>query len=111
MPESYPPTRLVLTTAADHNEAARLAHTLVEEGLAACATLIPGAESIYRWQGEIETSRETLIQLKTGLEQLPDLETRLKELHSYQTPECLVLAVDSGSRAYLEWLHSSLRPA
>lgn len=111
MPEATPHVRIVLTTAADHNEAARLAHTLVEERLAACATLIPGVESIYRWQGEIETAHETLIQFKTGPEQLAALEARLQELHTYQTPEVLVLAVECGSRAYLDWLQSSLRTA
>ena len=109
MPDATPLPRIVLTTAADHNEAARLARTLVEEGLAACATLVPGAESIYRWQGEIETSSETLILLKTGPNQVTALEARLSALHSYQTPEFLVLAVESGSRAYLDWLCGSLR--
>ena len=109
MSDATPHARIVLTTAADHNEAARLAHALVEEGLAACASLIPGAESIYRWQGEIETSNETMIMLKTGPEQLAALETRLQELHSYQTPEFLVLAVEAGSRSYLDWLCGSLR--
>ncbi len=113
MPEANPPAcpaaRIVLTTAADHNEAARLARTLVEEGLAACATLVPGAESIYRWQGEIETSKETMLLLKTAPDQLAALETRLCELHSYQTPEFLVLTVESGSPAYLDWLHGNLR--
>ena len=109
MPDATPLPRIVLTTTADHNEAARLARTVVEEGLAACATLVPGAQSIYRWQGEIETSNETLILLKTGPDQLTVLEARLSELHSYQTPEFLVLAVESGSRAYLDWLCGSLR--
>ena len=69
----------------------RLGHTLVEERLAACATLIPAVRSIYRWQGKVETATETLLLLKTGVEQLPALEARLRALHSYQTPEFLVL--------------------
>jgi len=108
MPESNPPARIVLTTAANPEEATRLGHTLVEERLAACATLIPAAQSIYRWEGEVETASETLLLLKTAPQQLEALEARLHALHSYQTPEFLVLRVESGSAAYLGWLHASL---
>ena len=107
MPES-PPARVVLTTTANPNEAARLGRILVEERLAACATLIPAVQSIYRWQGQVESSAETLLLLKTGPDQLAALEARLHQLHSYQTPEFLVLAVDAASQPYLEWLQSSL---
>jgi periplasmic divalent cation tolerance protein len=112
MPSPTPPAcpiRLVLTTVANPEEAARLGRTLVEERLAACATLIPGAQSIYRWQGEIESATETLLLIKTGDEQLARLEVRLHELHSYQTPEFLVLKVDAASQPYFDWLQSSLR--
>jgi len=108
MPEANVSARVVLTTAANAEEAERLARTLVEERLAACATLVPGVRSIYRWEEKIETSAETLLLLKTGMEQLAALETRLHELHSYQTPEFLVLPVEGGSRGYLEWLQSCL---
>jgi len=101
--------RIVLTTAAGHDEAARLAATFVEERLAACATLIPAVESIYRWEGQVESTSETLLLIKTEADQLAALETRLRELHSYQVPEFLVLNVESGSHAYLEWLRTSLR--
>ena len=109
MPEATPPARLVLTTTANPEEAERLARTLVEERLAACATLIPAVQSIYRWKGEIESSTETLLLIKTGPEQLAALEARLRELHSYQTPEFLVLKVDAASQPYLDWLAESLR--
>ena len=109
MPSPTPPARLVLTTVANPDEAARLGRTLVEEHLAACATLIPSVQSIYRWQGEVESATETLLLIKTGPEQLAALEARLHELHSYQTPEFLVLNVESGSPSYLEWLQASLR--
>lgn len=109
MPEASPPARVVLTTTATVEEARRLGRILVEERLAACATLAPGVESIYRWQGEVEGSTETLLLLKTGPEQLPALQARLLELHSYQTPEFLVLPVEGGSQLYLDWLQASLR--
>jgi periplasmic divalent cation tolerance protein len=109
MPESTPSARVVLTTAANAEEAARLARTLVEERLAACATMIPAVQSIYHWQGQVESASETLLLLKTGPDQLAALEARLIELHSYETPEFLVLNVESGSRPYLDWLHTALR--
>ena len=109
MPEAAPPARIVLTTVANPEEAARLGRTLVEERLAACATLIPGTQSIYRWKGEVESACETLLLIKTGPEQLTALEARLHELHSYQTPEFLVLEVDAASKPYLDWLQESLR--
>jgi periplasmic divalent cation tolerance protein len=109
MPEAVLPIRLVLTTTANPEEAVRLGRTLVEERLAACATLIPAVQSIYRWQGEVESATETLLLLKTGPEQLAALEARLLELHSYETPEFLVLGVEAASQPYLEWLQTSLR--
>ena len=109
MPEADSPVRIVLTTATTPEEAARLGRTLVEERLAACATSIPGAESIYHWQGQVETATETLVLLKTTQDHLAALETRLHELHSYDIPEFLVLPVESGSRRYLHWLHECLR--
>jgi periplasmic divalent cation tolerance protein len=113
MPSPTPPTRpicLVLTTVANPEEAARMGRALVEERLAACATLIPAVQSIYRWQGEVESTTETLLLIKTGPEQLDRLQARLQELHSYQTPEFLVLGIDAASQPYLDWLQESLRP-
>jgi len=101
--------RIALTTAATAEEARRLARALVEERLAACATIVPGAESTYRWEGQIETATETLVVLKTAAEKIEELEARLKDLHSYETPEFLVLGVEGGNRAYLDWIETSLR--
>src|ERR1035437_6274186 len=108
MPEAPPPARIVLTTTASIEEAARMGRTLVEERLVICATLIPAVQSIYRWQGAVESATETLLLLKTGPEQLAALEARLNELHSYETPEFLVLGVEAASQPYLEWLQESL---
>jgi periplasmic divalent cation tolerance protein len=102
------PARIVLTTVANPEEARRLGAILVEERLAACSTLVPVAESIYRWQGKVESATETLLLIKTGSEQLAVLQARLLALHGYQTPEFLVLRVEAGSQAYLDWLQASL---
>ena len=111
MPDGALLARIVLTTTANLEEAERLARTLVEERLAACATLIPNIRSIYRWQGKVEDSTETMLLIKTGVEQLATLEARILALHSYETPEFLVLGVDAGSAGYLDWLMSSLSKA
>ena len=108
MLETPSAARVVMTTAASTEEAARLGRALVEERLAACATLVPSVHSIYRWKGRVESSDETLLLLKTDGVRLPALEARLRELHSYETPEFLALAVESGSHAYLQWLRESL---
>ena len=108
MPSPTPQARIVLTTADNPKEATRLARTLVEERLAACVNLIPAVQSIYRWEGQIETATETLLLIKTGPGQIDALEARLHQLHSYQTPEFLVLDVESGSHRYLDWLQASV---
>ncbi len=108
MLESTSSARIVMTTVVSPEEATRLGRTLVEERLAACATLLPPIHSIYRWHDQIESSSETLLLLKTEDDQLPALESRLQELHSYQTPEFLVLAIEAGSHTYLHWLRSCL---
>ena len=108
MLESTSSARIVLTTATNPEEANRLGRTLVEERLAACATLIPAVESIYSWKGKIETSSETMLMLKTSSEQIAVLEARLHQLHSYEAPEFLVLEVEGGSHAYLAWMSNGL---
>jgi periplasmic divalent cation tolerance protein len=108
MPTPSADARIVLTTAANVDEARRLGHSLVEERLAACATLIPAVESIYHWEGKVESAVETLLLLKTSVGHLAALDARLHALHSYQTPEFLVLPVESGSAGYLAWMHENL---
>jgi len=109
MPESTPSARLVLSSCSNREEAQRLARALVEEHLAACVSILPGAESVYRWQGAIETSAETLLLIKTNAASLGALEARLHALHSYETPEFLVLPLEAGSKGYLQWLEESLK--
>ena len=108
MLESTSSVHIVLTTTANLEEASRLGRVLVEERLAACVTVIPAVESIYSWKGKLETSSEAMLMLKTSAEQLTPLEARLRQLHSYETPEFLVLNVTSGSHDYLAWLFGSL---
>lgn len=95
--------RIVLATVPP-GEAATLARALVEEGLAACVNLLPGIASTYRWKGAVEEAQETLMVLKTSAPRLETLRERFVELHPYEVPEFLVLAVESGLEAYLAWV-------
>jgi periplasmic divalent cation tolerance protein len=97
---------LVLSTFGDAEEARRVARTVVTEGLAACGNIIPRIESIYRWQGKVETSEETLVFFKTTKDRYAALEARIRELHSYEVPEIIAVPVDSGFGPYLEWVAS-----
>ncbi|WP_109486944.1 divalent-cation tolerance protein CutA [Occallatibacter savannae] len=108
MQENSPQARIVLTTESTLEEANKLGRTLVEERLVACATLLPVVQSIYHWNAQIQSAPETMVLLKTSTEKLDALEKRLKELHSYRLPEFLVIPVESGSAAYLEWMFGTL---
>ncbi|MES1164269.1 MAG: divalent-cation tolerance protein CutA [Verrucomicrobiota bacterium] len=95
-----------------NTDAARaLGRTLVEERLAACVNIVPGVVSIYRWEGTIHEDGEVLCLVKTSPDCFERLRARVLELHPYEVPEVLALAVDDGSRDYLDWLHRNTRPA
>jgi periplasmic divalent cation tolerance protein len=100
--------RIAFTTVASLDEGRRLARQLVERRLAACVNLLPNLTSIYRWQGAVEEASEVLLLIKTTAEQLPALESAVRELHSYEVPEFLALDVESGSQPYLDWLRGSV---
>ena len=97
---------VVLTTVANEDEAVKLVQTLLDRRLIACATLLPGARSIYRWQGKVADEREHVILLKTRSARVQALRGAFEELHPYKVPELLVLSVDSGLDRYLEWINA-----
>jgi periplasmic divalent cation tolerance protein len=102
--------RLVLVTCPSLTEARKLSRSLLQKGLAACVNIHAApVESIYRWKGKIETAREHLLLIKTTTRRLKFLEREVLRLHSYETPEFLVLPISSGSRAYLDWLSDSCK--
>jgi periplasmic divalent cation tolerance protein len=102
--------RLILTTAGSREEAERIARALVDEQLAACVSIIPGLTSVYRWQGKVEAAPELLLLIKTTAANLTRLEEAIRRLHSYEVPEFIVLAPESASKPYLEWLLESAAP-
>jgi periplasmic divalent cation tolerance protein len=101
--------QIVLSTCADREQAERIAHRLVEQQLAACVNILPGVQSIYRWQGKVESAGEVLMVIKTGADLVPEVELTIASLHSSEVPEFLILPVFGGSHAYLAWLRDSLR--
>ncbi|MBP0018037.1 MAG: divalent-cation tolerance protein CutA [Cyanobacteria bacterium SBLK] len=100
---------LVLVTAGSEEEANEIASALVNEQLAACVSIAP-IQSVYRWQGKIERDREWQLTIKTHLALFPALETKIKDLHSYDVPEMIAIPIIMGSQSYLDWLSKSVTP-
>jgi periplasmic divalent cation tolerance protein len=99
---------VVFMTAANFEEASRLAEMLVDGRLAACVQILPEMESVYRWQGKVERQREVLLIAKTTGAKFAELETEVRALHSYETPEIVAFPLTAGSSPYLEWLKTSV---
>jgi periplasmic divalent cation tolerance protein len=95
---------IVLTTAGSQEEARKIAHALVERRLAACVNIVPQIESVYRWKGSVETAPEWLLVIKTQAGSFERVRDAVKELHSYDLPECVMLEVAAGSQEYLNWI-------
>jgi periplasmic divalent cation tolerance protein len=96
--------RLVLTTAGSEEEARRIANTLIEQRQAACVNFLPRVTSIFRWQDKVQEESEWLLVIKTTAGQFASVEKTIRELHSYEVPECLCLTVEGGSQKYLDWI-------
>jgi periplasmic divalent cation tolerance protein len=101
--------RLVLTTCGSLEEGRRIAQAMVERQLAACVNIVPQIESVYRWQGKVETATEWLLVIKTTVGAFDRLRAALSELHSYELPECIEIAIEDGSVAYLGWIGESVQ--
>lgn len=100
--------RVVLVTSPSEEVAESLVRRVVEEGIVACGTIVPGVTSIYRWQGTVERATEVQIVFKTTVSGADRLVRRVPELHPYDVPEVLVLRVDGGHGPYLDWVKESV---
>ena len=101
--------RIVLTTAGSQQEAQKIAEALVEQRLAACVNIISGMHSVYRWQGKVEQADEWLLLIKTTESASAPLRDAITKLHSYEVPECIVLSIEDGTPAYLDWIGDSVK--
>jgi periplasmic divalent cation tolerance protein len=101
--------RVVLVTCATLEEARKIARGVVESKLAACVNIVTHAvESFYTWEGKVEDSSEYLLMMKTSEDRLEELQKEVLRLHSYDTPEFIVLPIIAGSEEYLKWLGESV---
>jgi periplasmic divalent cation tolerance protein len=101
---------VVLVTCANPSEARRIARAVVDSRLAACVNIFGGSvTSVYRWKGKVETAKERLLLIKTSRNRLAKLQTKVKQIHSYDVPEFIALPIAAGSRDYLTWLQENSR--
>lgn len=101
---------LAYSTCPDAASADRIARALVNERLAACVNRLPGVQSTYRWQGQVEQADEVLLLIKTTADRLDAMTARLRALHPYELPELIAVEVHSGLPAYLDWVAAETTP-
>jgi periplasmic divalent cation tolerance protein len=100
--------QLVLCTCPDLTTAREIATRLVDARLAACVNILPGVESVYRWQDQRESAQEILLLIKTTQDAYPALEKTITELHPYELPEVIAVSLSDGLAPYLDWIDDSL---
>ena len=101
--------KIVVFSACDSEEqAGRIAHALVDQHLAACVNIVPGARSIYRWKGQVEDTAEWLLIIKSRRGLMDQLRLTIGSIHSYEVPELLAVPVVDGSETYLAWVDREL---
>jgi periplasmic divalent cation tolerance protein len=98
----------VITTTATREDAEKIARTLIEKRLAACAQIIGPVSSTYRWKGNVETAQEWQCVIKSRQDLFGEIEKTVKAVHPYETPEIIATAISAGSNDYLKWLDDEL---
>jgi periplasmic divalent cation tolerance protein len=101
---------VVLVTAGSKGEAEAIAHSLIQARFAACVSLMP-IQSVYTWQDKVYQEEEWQLMIKTDLNQFADLETKIREIHSYEVPEIIALPILAGSQPYLDWISEQTQSA
>jgi periplasmic divalent cation tolerance protein len=101
--------RIVLTTAGSADEAERIASALVEAELAACVNIVSPITSVYRWKGLVQKEQEWLLLIKTTAAAVENVSKKIRELHSYELPECIQIPIEAGSAEYLNWIAENVK--
>ena len=100
---------VVLVTVKNRREAKGIARALIEKRLAACVNIINNIESLFRWQGKIDSALEAMLVIKTKRVKVLKVIKEVKAKHSYDVPEIISLPVSSGFKPYLNWINESIR--
>jgi periplasmic divalent cation tolerance protein len=101
--------KLLISTTGSKEEASRIATALVEAHLAACVNIVGAIDSVYRWQGKVESAQEFLLLIKTTESRSAAVTARIRELHSYDLPETIEVSIEGGNADYLKWIAESVR--
>ena len=99
---------VVFITAKDRAEAKTISDQLLEKKLIACANIVEGVESVFRWKGKIDQAKETLIILKSKQSLFKEIVKTVKAHHSYEVPEIIALPIVEGNPDYLKWIDESV---
>ncbi len=108
MPAAGGQCLLIMTTCGNRVAAHRLAETLVAARQAACVSILPGVESVYRWDGDIERSGEVILMIKSTAERFDAVADSIRNASDYELPEVLAVPISTGSDDYLDWLRSAV---
>jgi periplasmic divalent cation tolerance protein len=101
--------RLLYVTTKDNDQARTIARELLDQRLIACANILPQMESLYRWNGEVQNDKESVLILKTSASLVARATEAVLKLHSYETPCVLELKIESGAKGYLDWLAAEVK--
>jgi periplasmic divalent cation tolerance protein len=100
---------VVLITTSSEEEALKIAESLVNGKKAACVNIVPRVDSLFWWEGKLDSARESLLLVKTKASLFPEIVEMVKRMHSYEVPEIIALPIIGGSEDYLKWLDSACR--
>lgn len=98
--------QLILNTCPNQETANAIATALVDRGLAACVNIVPGIQSVYRWQGKTEKENEIMLCIKARSDAFDAVAACIGELHPYELPEIIAVTIDDGTEQYLAWLNN-----
>jgi len=100
---------VIFITAANIKQARIIARALISKKLAACVSIVDKVESMFWWQGKVDSAKEILLIVKSKTDNLAKIICCVKSLHSYKVPEIISLPIKSGDKPYLRWIDDSLR--